>query len=423
MVLEMREKRKTKSLQRMLVGAQINEIEKKKFLKSECQSIDDKANGGDEFARFQRALLETGHINSSDFQKTATSGFLEQLILRLTDADSFNTALYRAMTNARLPYELKIKHLKKAMLQSNPYFCLFMIANLYQKNSEIDYAKTYYEYLDQINPNYQNCAIRLGSLLELNGDCPGAINLYARSELKHVEVEEISSHTLSALRQVHKTRDAVQVGCLSGDFESAKQEALAYKMRIGHVLKNAVDNIEKNIAKNNYIEISAQLNMLGLFDIVIAGLEGEKKNTSIIHSLLGQAYEGKWVVEQKKEFLEKAYHHYKQARPVICVNGLEMSYIDAQKSFGNAARQLGKLDEAAEAFQAIKKQTESEIHSRHEKLAGLVEKAYNPKTVPKGSLVYKEGEMETEKRGISFQIGLEIVCNKRKKEFYDLLEK
>jgi tetratricopeptide (TPR) repeat protein len=361
--------------------------------KHRCEELYAKCRNGDLFAEFKRYLLKSEDCVSK-VEKILDSNSLEELIINLAGRDSFNKTLCEALISHPLQSdEEKIEILKKIMHETNLSFCLYTIASIYEKKArssgpssnkqetQLQLAKQYYEYLDELDPNYQNCRIKLAALHELSGDYREAIRLYALNCEK--VLHKIPYETETLLELMKKIREHAA----KREFKEALKELENAKRNpeIVEELKRIVLDID--LWEGEMREPYEEQNLLGLFDRTIESLKNiESAPDSLfarrLHLVLAEAYEGKWYMEQDRGYLEKAYQAYK-------ASGMkDIHSTEILRRFAGVARRLGKFNDAYRAFERIEKITQDEIRAAARNLDAAVEKAYSPDFVPPGSHLF-----------------------------------
>jgi len=400
-------------------------VKNKSFIESKCKEIENRSKEGDYFTRLQKSMLENSqNLGMEDVMKIITSESLERIVSKFSEDESFGSALYYNIRNAKHPYDSKISQLRAAAYKSNPSFCLFTIADIYRDNGEIEYAKRSYEFLNEIDPNYQNCAIRLGELFEATDDYENAVRMYARNELN----EKLSSGYIDKNTSV----SIAYVNMVKNAFASKNTEhlmgALTHQKNIADYLKHIVETIQIYQDGNNDL-VCRQFNILGLYKYTIELLEKKSELSKKEYFYLGEALEDRWRDEKNKGSLalEKAslavaYDCYKLSFPADIKPGYEDFRIYMLKRFGCVCRALGLVDEAKKAFKKIKEYSYVKIASKRKRISDLFRTLYLDNRIPRNTAYDKEITKEVVKRGLSFTYAQDMVMRRKHEQLIRLFE-
>jgi|GEM_PF-4853668 len=389
------------SLPRFLLGIDTDE-EERKFVFSEYEKVKRGAEKGYVFDRLKLNLLKIwlGH-SLKDFEKIIANGneaglIIPGQILAHQDPHRFiNFYEYNILPKLKDKIKPQLDYLKQ-LLETEPEMSLYLMARIHETCSENKEAKKYYEYLDQISPNFCECTRKLGELYERLGYYKDAIRAYAVSSPSIV-------HNLS-FQRVSYVRNFVY----EGKFREAR-DILDSNDGLSKQLKSIVCFLEKyypdyysSLKDNSYRIVFGGLNTLGLFDQTIrysvCGQPG-------LDFVMGEAYEGKWRLTREKRLLKEAYTHYKNY-------AANEGGAESLTRLGNVARHLGKFNEAHNAFERAKELSEAELKNMNlEKLREQTSEVYNPFIIPHDSTTYKTIADDAKEKGIPF----EILCLQTKK--------
>jgi Leucine-rich repeat (LRR) protein len=256
---------------------------------------------------------------------------------------------------------------------------LLALGYLAECRGELEEAVRYYEFLDQISPNYRNCGIKLASIYETIGDYDKAVMHYGRNQIFQsicwLSEQAVASHGIVQTAKRSTMYDAKGMGASIAPenlSESFKRENIN-PLLINRILlsfssitrgrsigrrktKLDLEETKRHIA---YLEESCRL---GDFQAII---NSEIPNYRLYsdpakqYLILGQAYEGIWRNKNDPNTLQVALLTYRGTVDKYYEKMEDKmtpftEYIEALSGLARVARHLGNDDEAFEAFRKIK---------------------------------------------------------------------